>query len=198
MNTEIEAKFLNVSHEEVRSKLILAKAECLHPMRLMRRKLYDYPDKRFQNNNHSQRLQVRDEGDKITVTYKESNATNYDHEVEIKVSSFEDACQLMRAIGLIEYSFEESKRETWILDSVEIVLDEWPWLNPYIEIEGPTEESIKETSHRLGFDWNEAKFGSVDIAYMNQYPGMKPSESISEVGEVRFDRPLPEFLRQRL
>ncbi len=197
MQTEIEVKFLNIDIATVRQKLKTLEAVCEQPMRLMRRKLFDYPDMRFQKHNHSQRLRVRDEGNKVAINYKSNNETNYAHELEVEVGSFADMCQLLEAIGLETYSYQESKRETWQYKNVEVVIDEWPWLEPYIEIEGESEQAIKKVAEDLGFDWSTAKFGSTDTAYKAQYPGMKEADSIGDVPEVRFDDPVPQFLLDR-
>ena len=197
MQTEIEAKFLNVDFDDIRKRLKDSGAKLEQPMRIMRRVLFDYPDERFQKNGQTQRLRVRDEGNKITLTYKAKNDTNYAHEVEVEVDSFDEAVKLLEAIGLKKYSFQESKRETWTHKDVEVVLDEWPWVDTYIEIEGPSEEAIKSAAKDLGFDWKDAKFGSVDTAYRLQYPGMTKMESIGDLPEVRFEAPLPEYLIKR-
>jgi adenylate cyclase class 2 len=197
MQTEIEAKFLNVDHDEIREKLKTLGAVCEQPMRMMRRVMLDHADKRYQKSNQAERLRIRDEGDKVTVTYKASNDTNYVYELEIIVNSFEEALSLFEALGFIRYSFQESKRETWHYKNVEVVLDEWPWLNPYIEIEGLKEEYIKGVAAELGFVWENAGFGSVDTAYMFQYPGMTDKESIGDLPEVRFGMSLPEYLKRR-
>lgn len=197
MQSEIEAKFINVDHNAIRAKLQELDAVCEQPMRLMRRVMLDYPDGRFQKNNQSQRLRVRDEGNKVTVTYKASNETNYPYEVETTVGSFDEMLKLFQAVGLVDYSFQESKRETWHFDEVEVVLDEWPWLDSYIEIEGSTEAAIISAAEKLGFDWQEAEFGSVDTVYRKQYPGMTEQESIGDLREVKFDTPLPQYLKDR-
>jgi adenylate cyclase class 2 len=197
MQQEIEVKFLRVNHDELRKKLQALGATCEHPMRLMRRIMFDYPDKRFQSHDHSQRLRIRDEGDKIAINYKAKNGTNYPYEIEVGIDSFEAMTSLLEAIGLERYSFQESKRETWRHKDIEVVLDEWPWLGTYIEIEGPSEESIKAAAKDLGFNWQDARFGSVDTAYGDQYPGLQKSESIGDVTEVRFDKPIPQFLLDR-
>jgi adenylate cyclase class 2 len=198
MQSEIEAKFLRVSHNQIRNKLKQLGATCKQPMYLMKRKTFDYPDLRFQSHDHSRRLRVRDEGDKIMVNFKTKNNSKYAKEIETTVGSFDTMCELFEAIGLRAYSFQESKRETWHYKDVEVVLDEWPWLDPYIEIEGPNEAAIKDVSIELGFNWKDAKFGSVDTAYIHQYPGMTRAESIGDLSEVRFNLPLPAFLKQRL
>jgi len=199
MPTEIEAKFLDVDHDAVRVKLRAAGAELTHPMRQMRRVLLDYPDKRYQTNPDTGRLRIRDEGDKLTITFKQRPAgEQYSREWETTIGSYDDMRDLLVAMGLHVYSFQESKRETWRLHNVEVVLDEWPWLKPYIEIEGPDEASIKAAAKELGFDWTDAKFGSVETAYRAQYPGMAEQEVIGLVPEVKFDAPLPEFLKARM
>lgn len=198
MQTEIEAKFLNVDHDKVREKLKSVGAVCEQPMRLMRRAMFDYPDDRFQKDDHSKRLRVRDEGDKITVTYKQKNSTSYVYEVETTVGSYDEMVKIFEAIGFKTFSFQESRRETWHHNNVEVVLDEWPWLNSYIEIEGKSEPEIISVAKELGFNWSEAFFGSVDTAYRNQYPKMSKSESIGDIAEVKFGLPLPDYLRKRL
>ncbi|MCA9331995.1 class IV adenylate cyclase [Candidatus Saccharibacteria bacterium] len=198
MQHEIEVKFLYVDHDKLRQKLLELGAVCEHPMRLMRRVMLDFPDKRFSNSNQSQRLRIRDEGDKVTLTYKEkSRETKYAYEIETTVGSFEDTLRLFKAIGLVDFSFQESKRETWKLNDVEVVLDEWPWAHTYIEIEGPNEETIAGVAEKLGFDWNKAKYGSVDTVYRSQYLGMTADESIGDLSEVRFNVPLPQYLKDR-
>lgn len=198
MQQEIEAKFLNIDPEQIRAKLKEAGAILEQPMRLMRRVQFDYPDMRYKNDNYTERLRVRDEGNKVTTTYKKKNDTNYTYELETTVGSFDDMVNIYKAIGLKDFSYQESKRETWNLDGVEVVIDEWPWLNTYIEIEGLDEPSIKVAAEKLALEWRNAKFGSVDTAYMDQYKGMKETDSIGEVPEARFDTPLPQYLKDKL
>jgi adenylate cyclase, class 2 len=198
MPQEIEAKFLNVNIDEVRASLKVAGAELEKPMRLMKRVLFDYPDKRFQDGGNSKRLRVRDEGDKTTITYKQHGENKYAHELETTIGSFDGMVSILKAIGLEVFTYQESKRETWRLDNVEVVIDEWPWLNPYIEIEGPDEQSIQIVAKKLGFEWSYAKFGSTDTAYRYQYEGMKQTDSIGDLPDIKFDMPLPQYLKDRM
>lgn len=196
MQQEIEAKFLHVDHNAIRAKLKAAGATCEVPMRLMRRKMFDYPDRRFQTNH--QRLRIRDEGNgKAFINYKSSNDSNYVDEVEVLVSSLEDMATILKALGLINHSTQESKRETWHYKDVEVVLDEWPWVDTYIEIEGPTEAAIQKAAKELGFKWEEAEFGSVDDVYKAQFTKMTEADSIGEVADVSFGQDLPQYLLER-
>jgi len=191
MISEIEAKFLDVDFHEIRQKLEDLGAVCEQPMRLMRRAIIETPELRAKHSF----VRIRDEGDKTTLTYKQVDEDSLTgvKEVEVDVSHFEDTILLFEQLGLGYKSFQESYRETWRLDDVEIMLDEWPWLKPYIEIEGPTEELVKATARRLGFDWATAVFGRVTSAYQVQYPSGDAAQLVN-IPEVKFDTPVPAII----
>ena len=196
MKTETEVKFLHVNFAEIREKLKEVGATLEQPMRLMRRALVRTPD--MLKPERDAFIRVRDEGDKVTLTYKqfgaELSATGA-KEIEVVVSSFEDTLAIFSQADLSYTSFQESKRETWKLDDVEVVLDEWPWVDPYIEIEGETEQDIRRVAGLLGFDWNDAVFGSAVSVYQDQYPESN-ANGIIDIPEVRFDEPVhPLFLK---
>jgi adenylate cyclase class 2 len=195
MNTEIEAKFLNTDHDVIRDKLQALGATCEQPMRLMRRVTIDTPELIEKDAF----LRVRDEGHRTTMTYKQFDQLSVDgaKEIEITVSDFDKAVQLLEAAGLKSESFQESKRETWLLGSVEIVLDEWPWLNPYIEIEAESELAVRSTAESLGFAWDMAVFGDVMVAYRAQYPHLSEQDTVGRIAVVKFGDPLPDLLIAR-
>lgn len=170
MQTEIEAKFLHVDHDQIRKRLRAAGASCAQTMRLMRRKNYDYPDGRLSSSFNGW-VRVRDEGDKITLSYKQLNDRTLlgTKEVSLTVDSFEAADAFLRSIGLEVNSYQETKRESWVLGDVQVELDEWPWIDPFIEIEGPNEAAVHEVATRLGFDVTAAVHGSVEVAYQAEY-----------------------------
>jgi adenylate cyclase class 2 len=191
MNTEIEAKFLNIDFSEMRIKLTELGATCEQPMRLMRRAIIETTELEAKHSF----VRVRDEGHKVTLTYKQvdENSLTGVKEVEVDVSNFEDTILLLEQAGLAHKSFQESRRETWRLDDVEVVLDEWPWLNPYIEIEGHDEQHVKDAASALGFDWNDAVFGRVTSAYQVQYPE-GDADQLVNVPKVAFDAPIPTII----
>lgn len=193
MQQEIEAKFLNVDHDDMRARLQKAGAICTHPMRMMKRAVIDYKDLRMQAGNSW--IRVRDEGDKVTLTYKTSVEHSFGGatEIEVEVSDYQKTIDIFVATGLTVTTDQETKRETWTLGDAEIVLDEWPWLNPFIEIEAPSESSVKETAQILGYDWKDAVFGSVTTAYRMQYPSITKDEHISAIPKIAFDLPAPEW-----
>lgn len=163
MPIEVEAKFLNINRDELRDRLKATGFACQQANTLMRRVVFDTPN----SDGHSW-ARVRDEGNAIKITYKRTHdITRVDgtEEIEIKVCDFNKASQLLSALGLIRKSYQETWREIWQRDAVEVVLDEWPGIPPFTEIEGPDETQVRAVAAELGFDWNKALFGAVGVVY---------------------------------
>ncbi len=194
MNTEFEVKFVDAHHDEVREKLRELGAVLEQPLRLMKRAIIETPALKTKNAF----LRVRDEGHRVTLTYKQFTELSIDgaKEHEIVVSDFQATIALLEAAGLPYSSFQESKRETWTIDGAEVVLDEWPWLNPYIEIEGDSEQHVQDIATKLGYEWSAAVFGDVMAAYRIQYPHLLETDTVGTISEVRFGDPLPAMLEK--
>jgi adenylate cyclase class 2 len=195
MKTETEVKFLNVNFDELRERLKAAGALCEQPMRLMRRVVIEPPELAARDAF----VRIRDEGDKVTLTYKQFH--DYDtisgvEEVEVVVSDFDDTIEIFKQAGLAYKSFQETRRETWKLGDVEVVLDEWPWLDPYIEIEGPNEKEVRRTADLLGFSWQHAVIGATTAAYQVQYPD-GDSRQLINIPRIAFGEPIPDIISGR-
>lgn len=199
MNQEIEAKFLNVDHDDIRQKLESLGAKLVHQKRQMRRVMLDFPDERFRKNDQHERFRIRDEGDKVTVTYKKSvEGSNYPIEHEFETNSFDETRQVFKSLGFIEYSYQETRREVWSYKKAFIMLDEWPWVKPFIEIEGEDEITIREVTKDLGLEWEDAMFGPADTVYMIEYKQMKQRDSVGYVEKLVFEGEMPEYLKDRI
>lgn len=169
MQTEVEAKWLNVNLNEIRGKLRDVGAVCSSPERLMVRRAYDYPDKRL--NKIGGWVRVRNEGNKTTLSYKQLNdrTLHGTKEISVSVDDFGRTCSFLDAIGLQSKAFQETKRESWKLGSVEIELDTWPWIPSFVEIEASNEIQLKSVAEKLGLNYTDALHGSVELAYQNIY-----------------------------
>ena len=191
MQTEIEAKFVDVNIDDMRERLRKVGATLEQPMRDMRRALIEEP----QHEAEHSFIRIRDEGDKVTLTYKR-HADNADaqidsaREIETTVGDFDATVAIFEASGWHFKTYQESRRETWKLGTVEIVIDEWPWIQPYIEIEAGSPEEVQDTAKLLGFDWGDAVFGSVDVMYNRDFPAMTV-RGVIDIREVRFGDPIP-------
>ena len=197
MKTEIEVKFINILIDEIREKLREIGAVCETPMRLMRRALIE---EAHHKQEHSF-LRIRDEGDKTTLTFKRRHdpmGKTIDNvkEIEVVVSDFDTTIELFKEAGWEYTTFQESRRETWKYEEVEIVIDEWPWLEPMIEIEAETEQEVRTVAEKLGFSWGDAVLGSIDVVYEMVFPNMQ-CRGIIDVKEARFENPSPEQFGER-
>ena len=169
MQIEIEAKFLDVDAGDLRKTLKRIGAVCAYAQHLMRRKNFDYPDRRLEKMGGW--IRVRDEGDTVTLAYKRlfDRTLEGTREISVTVDDFDNACNLLLAVGLDNKSYQETKREKWEYDGVEITLDTWPWIPAFVEIEALSEEKLKEAANKLGLDWARALHGSVEVAYQKYY-----------------------------
>ena len=131
------------------------------PEFLQKRAVFFLPGKRDSSTSW---LRVRDEGDRITVSLKVTinGKINTQKEVMIIADNYDNARRLLVEISCEEKAYQETKREIWEFDSVEITIDEWPYLEPYVEIEGKSEQVVLEVAEKLGFDYREAIFGAAD------------------------------------
>lgn len=168
MKDEIEVKFINTNHAAIREQLKKLGAVCEQPMRTMRRVVVHTPAMSEKNAF----IRIRDEGHRTTMTYKQFDSDTVDgaKEHEVTVSDFDEAVSILTQGGLEYDVYQESKRENWLLGDVEIMLDEWPWLNPYIEIEADSEAKLQKVAEQLGMNWNDAVYGGVAGVYRLQYP----------------------------
>ena len=169
MQTEFEATFMIDSKEQIRNILKNCDAKLIKKEFLQRRVVFNLP--RGHEIEHGW-LRVRDEKDKITLSLKVvHNNTGIENqkELQLNIDNFDSAVELLLLIGCEKKSYQENLRELWIIDSVEITIDEWPFMEPYIEIEGPTEDIVKKVTSKLGFDYSKAYFGSIDGMYAKKY-----------------------------
>ena len=101
------------------------------------------------------------------MTWKMFSGAEVDHakEIELVVSDFDTAVELLTQLGCVPTSYQENRRESWACDDVKITIDSWPFLKPFVEIEGPSEALIEAFSRTAGFDWSQAQFCSVARLY---------------------------------
>jgi len=169
MQIEYEATYTNIDKDEVRGRLKKAGAELAKPEVLQKRVVFHFPE------GHARQgawARVRDEGDKITMSIKqtvEGGKIDEQFETCFNVSDFNEAVKFLEFLGCRQKAYQETKRELWMLDDVEVTIDEWPFLEPFVEIEGPSEESVKKASDKLSFDYKTAYFGPVGGIYAAKY-----------------------------
>lgn len=168
MKIEYEATFINIDKKEISKKLKEAGAKLIKPEFLQKRVVFNLPEGHEISGGW---VRVRDEGDKITMSLKIIDGEKIENQKEIclVVDNFKEAEDFIIKIGCERKAYQENRRELWALDGVEITIDEWPFLEPFIEIEGETEEKVKTVAKKLGFNYSDALFCSVDTLYSKKY-----------------------------
>jgi len=186
MKNEIEATFLSINKDVMRDKLKSAGFKLKTPEYLMRRKTFDFSRIAPGRNKWGR---VRQEADKVTMTVKEirGSGINDTYEVELVVNDFGAAVAFFEACGIPAKAYQENMREVWVRNGVEVTIDTWPGLNPFVEIEGENEKVVREISKELGFDFKKAVFGSIDLVYEKEL-GI-PAQTIIWLPEITFANP---------
>jgi adenylate cyclase class 2 len=166
MKHEYEATFLAVDVADLRAKLTALGAVQAFPRTLLTRRI-------FENDTlgSGQWLRLRDEGTRATLTLKHvTDATVIDGttEIETEVGDPHAMAGILHGLGLREVRYQENYREEWRLDDIAFDIDTWPDLPTFVEIEGPDEATVRRAASLLGFDYSEARFGSVDEIYKSE------------------------------
>lgn len=189
MKIEYEATFINIDKEKIRKKLKEVDAKLINPEFLQRRVVFNLPK------GHEIKggwLRIRDEGDRITMSLKVVDGGKIENQKEVclEVNDFQKAELLLTAIGCKKKAYQENKREIWILEDAEITINEWPFLEPFVEIEGESEGLVKKVSEKLGFNYGKALFCSIDVLYHKKY-GIPLDVINNQIPEITFDGPNP-------
>ncbi len=171
MQTEYEATFVNIDKDEIREKLKSVGAVLVKPEVLMKRYVFYLPEGHDRPGSFAR---VSDESDKITMSFKiiiRGGSKNIEDQKEIclKIDNFENGVEFLKALDCEEKAYQESKREIWKINETEVCIDEWPFLEPFVEIEGPSEQEVKEVSEKLDFDYSQALFCAVGLIYAKKY-----------------------------
>ncbi len=156
---EIEAKFLEIHAEALVQKLRELGAEDLGEDVVQEVIIYD---KELTWRGIERFIRVRKMRGKALVAYKHHHTFELGgtDEVEFEVSDFEKAKAFFMAIGFVVWREQEKKRHTFHFGNVAVDIDTWPKIPTYAEIEGDSENQVREAAGKLGFDWNEAVFVS--------------------------------------
>lgn len=189
MYIEYEATFIDINLDEFRTTLKSSGATLIKPNFKQKRVVFNLP---AGHEIFGAWLRVRDEGDKITMSLKivDGNKIENQKETCLTVDNFDSAVNFLESIGCKRKAYQESMRELWILDGVEITIDEWPFLEPFVEVEAKTEEEVKRVSKLLGFNYDKALFCSVDTLYSNKY-GVNTDIINNDIDYISFDSENP-------
>ena len=148
---EYELKILNINIKVVEKKLdeIWAKKQWVYDFK---RYVYD-----FSPVNNNKWIRLRTNGYKTSLTIKEIHNDNIDgtHELEVEVSDFQDTHTMLKHLWYSSRSYQENRRISYVFKWINIEIDIWPMIPPYVEIEWESESQILEMAKVLWYDKKE-------------------------------------------
>ncbi len=153
---EIEVKILEIDKEKI-TKRIIDLGGKKTAERMIIADFYDFPDKRLRKKHEF--IRIRRSGDENEIVYKCRKDDNdefkiYD-ETETNVDDAETMKKILELSGVEAFRHTEKKRTSFVIDDVKIEIDEYPGIPPLLEVEGPTEESVKRTVEMLGYSMGD-------------------------------------------
>ncbi len=189
MEIEYEATFGNIDKEKIRERLKKAGAKLIKKEFLQKRVTFKPPEGSLEKKSWAR---VRDEGDKITMSLKTilPGSIEGQKEIQLVVDSYDKAASFLESSGFEKKSYQETLRELWILDEVEVTIDTWPYLEPILEVEGKNENDVKKVSEKIGLNYSEAIFEGIDHFYNLKY-GTDKFEINNKIPLITFDSPNP-------
>ncbi len=177
MHTEIEERVLEIDVDKIIERLEKVGAAKIGQWH-QKRYVYDFNPKR-----KSEWIRLRDTGDEITLTYKNIENNNIDgtKELEIEVSNFEETNQLLNILGYNPKAYQENKRIRYMLNNVEIDIDSWPLIPPFLELEGNSIEEIKIVEQVLELNAEKITTLNCQDIYKEKY-----GVDIEKIKELKF------------
>ncbi len=156
MAQEIETKILDINADEVKSKLLALGAKKIQETRLSVN-WYQTKGEKEGSANWFLRIRSNSEG-KHEVTWKGDPQTmgiaKVRREINFLVEEPEKVADLFKELGLEKYGHQEKDRTSYEYQDWHFDIDQYPGMPPFLEIEGKSEEHIKEGMKLLGLENN--------------------------------------------
>ena len=116
-------------------------------------------------------IRLRQTGDETTITIKKvvDGKGEYDldavEELEFGVPNIVIGKSFLENMGYFPARHQKKMRIAYDYENTEVVIDKWPKIPPYIEVEGKTKEEIYHVVNALGFKPEDVKIINTDDVY---------------------------------
>lgn len=190
LRTEFEVKFTDIDLDDIRKKIKDLGWHCVQDRTLMKRMVFHNPL------NKNSYLRLRDEWTRVTCTYKEISDWDLNissvSEIETEVCSFQAMLDIFNKLWIKQKAFQETWREVWSVDNeIQIMIDERPWIQPFIEIEWFSDTIVEEYATKLWLNMKDWIFGTVDQLYKKEL--WIPENIINNLQLISFKNPPKSF-----
>jgi len=162
MQVEHEIKYPDIDIEKITLQIEKLGAEKVMDRFMYKRFICDLNDHSFI------RLRTTPKGASITI--KESNGDWAGHllEQEMFINNFDEGKLFVKwfiknnLITNPNLRYQENIRTMYKLDEIEFCIDEWPLIDPFLEIETPDEKTLIDIVKKLELDFEKGLKGSVN------------------------------------
>jgi adenylate cyclase class 2 len=142
-NREIEVKFLEIDKSALIDKLKSLNAEDLGEELITEQIFHDAKGEWYVQRKFGR---IRTTGKGITFTFKhvEERTATGTVEIEFPITEPKKMKEFLEALGLVMDREQEKRRHKFMLEEVVVDIDTWPRVPTYMELEGPSEQAIKD------------------------------------------------------
>ena len=167
-HTEIEVRFIEIDKEKLLQRLHEIGAKDLGED-LLHETIFYNEKEHWRDIGKFVRMRQTKKG--IYVTYKERADlhTVQVKELEFQSNKWQTTKLFLQALGIEAVREQEKKRHTFQLDDVIIDIDTWPTVPTYVELEGPSENRLREVAGSLELDWEKAILGGAAYVLQKYY-----------------------------
>lgn len=160
---EVEVTILDINKEEIQNKLESIGAEKIQDTRLV---VDWFRIKGIKEGEDPWFLRIRSNSEgKNEVTWKAKSSTDgisrKHKEINFLIDEPEKLEDLFEELNLENYAHQEKDRVSYKYKDWQFDIDTYPGMPPYLEIEGDSDEHIKEALGLLGIDknrtWNQGE-----------------------------------------
>ena len=177
---EIEVKFYLRHLEDIRKRLIAHDARLITNRVLERNLRFDTPGRELASKQHVLRLR---QDNRVTLTFKRPlGQVETREEFEVGIDDFESGRKILEALGYTVTTIYEKYREIYQIDPNQVMLDELLF-GCFVEIEGPSIESIRHLSDQLGLPWERR----VQASYLELFDRIRRPLNL-KFEEVTFEK----------
>lgn len=124
-------------------------------------------------------IRVRDEGFRITMTYKYQPLNKFADENEIIIDDFDEAITILNNLGCKTKHYYEKIREIWNLENCEVVFDTIPCNPEFMEIEAVKKRDLTKLIKTLDLEKYRSQSYNNDV--LNELFGFTIPKSDKEV-----------------
>jgi adenylate cyclase, class 2 len=167
-NVEIEVRFLEVDKPHL-SEILLTLGAIDQGEDFFNEIVFYDKDLKWRDINKFVRLRKTSKGIKLAYKHQHTLSADGVHEIEFEVSDFEKAKDFLEEFNLIAFRQQEKKVHNFLFGEVTVGFDTWPGLPTYVELEGPSEQHLKDTAKQLGLDWSKAIYENAKTVIEKYY-----------------------------